>query len=263
MTQWFQASVDGQPLWGREENGILLDLTPTAPWARSTGEHEGRTLPVAEARLLAPASPTKIVCAGRNSRELLREQGREPTAEPFLFLKTPNAVIATGESIRLPTGAGDVAHEGELALVIGAPMTSGMTDDQRWEAVFGFTCANDITVRDWQKSDPQWWRAKSADTLCPLGPSLVERDADWAPFSVRTLVDGEVRQEFSTDDLIFSPRELLEYISEFMTLVPGDVVLTGTSAGIKPLQAGNTVTIEIDGLGRLENPVVDVTNEMG
>lgn len=206
--------------------------------------------------LLAPCTPSKVVCAGRNYRSLLAEQGREIPAEPFLFLKASTAVVGPGADVYFPRDVADLAHEGELAVVIGRT-ASRLTDADALDAVLGYTCANDLTVRDWQAASAQWARAKSSDTHCPLGPWIETELDEPENVRVRTLVNGEVRQDGRTSDLVFGIRQLLVYITAYMTLLPGDVVLTGTSAGIRPVRPGDVMQVEVQGVGTLTNPVVD------
>lgn len=210
--------------------------------------------PLTEVALLAPCTPSKVICAGRNYRSLLAEQGREVPDEPFLFLKSSTAVTGPGGAIWYPDGVSDVAHEGELAVVVGRE-ARGLREDDAMSAVLGYTCGNDITVRDWQDPGLQWWRAKSADSHCPLGPWIDTDVADPERLRVRTVVNGEVRQDGGTDDLVFSIPQLVAHISAHMTLLPGDVVLSGTAAGIRPIAVGDKVQVEIDGIGILTNPV--------
>lgn len=209
---------------------------------------------LADVTLLAPSVPTKVVCAGRNYRSLLAEQGREPPGEPFLFLKASTAVVGPNAPVYFPDGVADVAHEGELAVVIGRPARNLSPDGARG-AILGYTCANDITVRDWQHPSSQWARAKSSDTHCPLGPWIETRLEDPEDVRVRTLVNGELRQDGRTCDLVFGIPELLAYITAYMTLLPGDVVLTGTAAGIRPVRVGDVMQVEVEGIGTLTNPV--------
>jgi 2-keto-4-pentenoate hydratase/2-oxohepta-3-ene-1,7-dioic acid hydratase in catechol pathway len=209
---------------------------------------------LADVRLLAPCVPTKVVCVGRNYRSLLAEQGRELPSEPFLFLKAPTTVVGQDEAVYFPHGVKDVAHEGELAVVIGR-QARGLPPADARSAILGYTCANDITVRDWQHPSSQWARAKSSDTHCPLGPWIETQVENPDDVRVRTLVNGELRQDGRTSDLVFGIPELLAYITAYMTLLPGDVVLTGTAAGIRPVRVGDVMQVEVEGVGTLTNPV--------
>jgi 2-keto-4-pentenoate hydratase/2-oxohepta-3-ene-1,7-dioic acid hydratase in catechol pathway len=221
------------------------------------GEHRIGELvgDLADVELLAPCEPTKVVCVGRNYRSLLAEQGRPEPATPFLFLKASTAVVGPGAAVLYPENVSDVAHEGELAVVIGRQARQ-LREDEVDKFILGYTAANDITVRDWQDPSAQWWRAKSSDSHCPLGPWIETDLPDPHAVRVRTLVNGEVRQDGRTDDLVFTIPQLLAHITAHMTLLPGDVVLTGTAAGIRPVRPGDVMSVEVQGLGTLTNPVV-------
>jgi len=206
--------------------------------------------------LLAPATPTKIVAVGRIYAAHAAEHGGEVPPEPLLFLKPPSSVIGPGATIVLPPSAARVEHEAELALVIGRRCRN-VTPAEAWACVFGITCANDVTARGLQRRDGQWTRAKGFDTFCPVGPWLV-RGLSAAEASALTLtcrVNGTVRQQASTGEMVFPPAELLAYASSVMTLEPGDLLLTGTPAGVGPLTPGDMVEVELAGIGRLCNPV--------
>ncbi len=202
----------------------------------------------------APPAPSKIVAIGRNYREHAKELGNTaPEEAPLIFLKAPSALIGPGEAIVLPRESTRVDYEGELALVIGVRAKNWPR--ARWrEALAGVCCANDVTARDLQKSDGQWARAKSFDTFCPLGPDLVA-GLDPSDLAIETRVNGIVKQSSRTSEMVFSPAFLVEYVSRMMTLMPGDLILTGTPAGISPLSPGDVVEIEIEGIGVLSNPV--------
>ncbi|MBF8193656.1 fumarylacetoacetate hydrolase family protein [Nonomuraea sp. K274] len=244
-------STDSGASWGIVEDDAVwaLDGDPYDAFRRGA-----RVGTLADVRLLAPCEPSKVVCAGRNYRSLLKEQGRDLPSEPFLFLKTANAVIGPDEAVLYPKGVRDVAHEGELALVIGR-RAQQVGVDAAARHILGYTCANDITVRDWQHPSEQWLRAKSSDTHCPVGPWLETELDGVEDLRVRTVVNGEVRQDGRTDDLVFSIPELVSYVSAHMTLVPGDVLLTGTPAGIRKVRPGDVMEVEVEGIGTLVNPV--------
>jgi 2-keto-4-pentenoate hydratase/2-oxohepta-3-ene-1,7-dioic acid hydratase in catechol pathway len=210
-------------------------------------------LPLTAAELLVPVTPSKIICVGRNYRDHARELGNEVPAEPLLFFKPPSSLLAPGAVVRMPAASQRVDFEGELALVIGR-RTSRFTADGDWRGVIrGYALANDVTARDLQKKEGQWTRGKGWDTFCPVGP-FVSGDIDPAGGLVlETRVNGEVRQHGSTADFIFSIPELLAYITQAITLEPGDLLLTGTPAGVGPLQAGDRVEISVSGLGVLSN----------
>lgn len=231
----------------------LIEPHPFVPHQRT-----GERLPVDDVRLLAPVLPSKVVCVGRNYADHAAELGNEVPAEPLLFLKPSTAVIGPYEPIRLPTDlAAEFHHEAELAVIVGRLVSQASPDDAR-AAIYGFTCANDVTARDLQRRESQWTRAKGFDTFCPLGPAIAT-DIDPSDVRVRCLVDGEVRQDGTTADLVFDVPALVSYVSQVMTLLPGDVLLTGTPAGVGPIRPGETVRVEIDGVGVLENPVEDRT----
>lgn len=225
----------------------LMTDEPFAAW-----EPEG-LLPLSEAHLLAPVAPTKVVCVGLNYRNHIAEMGHDMPTEPVIFLKPSTAVIGPGQTIPLPPGVGRVDHEGELGVVIGR-RTHNVTPEEAQANVLGFCCGNDVTARDLQKVDGQWSRAKGFDGFCPLGP-WVATDIDPSDLRLECLVNGEVRQSARTSDMLFSPFELVSFVSRVMTLVPGDVILTGTPGGIGPLHHGDTVTVRIEGVGELTNGV--------
>src|SRR5450759_3308346 len=201
--------------------------------------------------------PGKIVCVGRNYREHAKELGNEVPAEPLLFFKPPSCVIANGAPIELPADAGRVDFEGEVAVVIGAKLTKA-SEAQCAAAVRGIVAANDVSAREWQKNDGQWARAKGSDTFLPLGEES-RRQRDIAALTVITRLNGEEKQRGSTAELAFPIPVLLSYISRYITLEPGDVVLTGTPSGVGPLKAGDVVEVEIVGHSTVRNPVVALT----
>jgi len=213
----------------------------------------GRIWPLADVRLLAPILPTKVVCIGKNYAEHAREMGGEPPANPIIFLKPSTAVIGPNAPIMLPPDSTRVDYEGELAVVIGQACRDVLPEHAA-SVVLGYTIANDVTARDQQRADGQWTRAKSHDTFCPLGP-WIETTLDPSDLGVRTTLDGEVRQDSRTSLLLHGVPALIWWISRVMTLLPGDVILTGTPAGVGPMQAGQTVAVSIDGIGTLTNPV--------
>jgi 2-keto-4-pentenoate hydratase/2-oxohepta-3-ene-1,7-dioic acid hydratase in catechol pathway len=221
--------------------------------ATNLGEPTSDSISLAEADLLAPVMPSKIVAVGRNYAEHAKELGNEAPSEPIIFLKPPSAVIAPNATIVRPPQSRRVDFEGELAIVIGKTARNVHRDDWR-SVVLGFTCANDVTARDLQKKDVQFTRGKSFDTFCPLGP-CIETDLDPAALSLRTRVNGETKQNGNTRDMVFNCALIIEFITSVMTLNPGDVILTGTPAGVGPLNAGDVVEVEIEGIGVLSNPV--------
>jgi 2-keto-4-pentenoate hydratase/2-oxohepta-3-ene-1,7-dioic acid hydratase in catechol pathway len=214
----------------------------------------GESVPAADVRLLAPVLPSKVVAVGRNYADHAAEMGVDVPEEPMLFLKPSTAVIGPGDPIVYPAISKHMEYEGELACVVGR-LTRRVTSDGAARSILGYTCANDVTLRDLQATDGQWARAKGFDTSCPLGP-WVETELDPANLAVETRVNGELRQSARTSQLAFDPAEIVAFISTFMTLLPGDVVLTGTPAGVGPLEVGDEVRVEIEGIGTLANTVV-------
>ena len=206
-----------------------------------------------DVRLLSPFLPSKVVAIGKNYADHAKEMGGDAPDTPLLFLKPSTSVIGTGDTIRLPPSSDQVDYEGELAVVIGAPARN-VTAADAMRHVFGYTVANDVTARDQQRADVQFTRAKGYDSFCPLGP-WVETVLDPADLRLVTRVDGTVRQDGRTSQLVHAVPELIAFVSAIMTLLPGDVLLTGTPAGVGPLAAGNTVTVEIEGIGTLTNIV--------
>jgi 2-keto-4-pentenoate hydratase/2-oxohepta-3-ene-1,7-dioic acid hydratase in catechol pathway len=213
----------------------------------------GAALPATEVKLLAPVLPSKIICVGKNYADHAAEMGGDLPQEPLLFLKPSTSVIGPGDVIVLPEQAKLVHHEAELAIVIGR-FCKDVPLSRVPEVILGYTCANDVTARDLQKSDVQWTRSKSFDTFCPLGP-WIETDFDPRDREVTCYVGNELRQSGNTRDLVFDIPTLVSYISSQMTLLPGDVILTGTPAGVGPLVAGDQFDIEIEGIGSLVNSV--------
>jgi 2-keto-4-pentenoate hydratase/2-oxohepta-3-ene-1,7-dioic acid hydratase in catechol pathway len=213
----------------------------------------GRRWPLADVRLLAPILPTKVVCVGRNYAEHAAEMGAEPPANPVIFLKPSTAVIGPNATIRLPPDSERVDFEGELAAVIGTPCRD-VRPQQAAGVVLGYTVANDVTARDQQQADGQWTRAKSHDTFCPLGP-LIDTEVNPADLELRTELDGQLRQQSRTSLLLHDVPALIWWISRVMTLLPGDVILTGTPAGVGPMRPGQTVSVTVEGIGTLTNPV--------
>jgi 2-keto-4-pentenoate hydratase/2-oxohepta-3-ene-1,7-dioic acid hydratase in catechol pathway len=215
----------------------------------------GRKWPLADVRLLAPILPTKIIGIGRNYADHAAELGNEVPAEPLVFLKPNTSVIGPNVEIKIPPASERVDFEGELAVIIGQPCR----DVPRAKAagvVMGYTIANDVTARDLQKKDVQFTRAKGFDTFCPMGP-FIETEFDPSDVRVVTEVDGEVKQDGRTSLMVHDIPSLIEYVSAVMTLLPGDVILTGTPAGVGPIRAGQTVSVTVDGLGTLTNPVAN------
>ncbi len=249
-----RVAADFGPAWGLVDGEDVLHL-PDGPF--TTLETEKSLGRLVDLPLLAPTVPTKIVCVGRNYVAHAAEHGADVPSEPLLFLKPPSAVIAPGDRIVLPELSNRVEHEGELALVVGRRCRA-VAPERAWEHMLGITCGNDITARDLQRSDSQWTRGKGFDTFCPLGPWII---ADLGEDEVGRLelsctVNGERRQHSNTSSMVFSPAVLIAYITQVMTLEPGDVVMTGTPSGVGPLTPGDEVSVEIERVGTLTNPVV-------
>ncbi len=218
-------------------------------------ELTGQKIPLEDVRLLAPVIPrSKVVCVGKNYVAHAAEMGGEVPGEPLVFLKPNTSVIGPGEPIFYPAQSEDVHFEGELAVVIGRICKDVPVDDAA-KVVFGYTVANDVTARDLQAKDGQWARAKGFDTFCPIGP-WIETNLDPADVRVVTRLNGDVQQDGRTKDMVFSVADIIAYVSSFMTLLPGDLVLTGTPDGVGPMQVGDSVSITIDGIGTLVNQVV-------
>jgi 2-keto-4-pentenoate hydratase/2-oxohepta-3-ene-1,7-dioic acid hydratase in catechol pathway len=212
------------------------------------------TWPLPSVELLAPLAPGKIVCVGRNYADHAREHGAEVPEIPLLFLKPPSAVIGPRAPIVLPPQSEQVEYEAELAAVIGKQARAVASEEAR-EYIFGYTAANDVTARDLQRKDGQWTRAKGFDTFCPLGP-WIDTEADPGDLRITCRVNGQIRQLASTREMVFSVYQLVAFVSGIMTLELGDVLLTGTPAGVGRLQPGDSVQVDIEGIGCLENPVV-------
>jgi 2-keto-4-pentenoate hydratase/2-oxohepta-3-ene-1,7-dioic acid hydratase in catechol pathway len=235
-----------------EQELVVLAGDPMFAGYETTGER----VPLSDAALLAPVIPrSKVVCVGKNYHDHAAEMGGVAPEEPLLFLKPNTAVIGPGDTIVRPTLSERTEHEGELAVVIGR-IAKNVKAENALDYVFGYTVGNDVTARDLQKRDGQWTRGKGFDTFCPLGP-VIETDFDQADATIETRVNGEVRQHAPLSDMIHSVPAIIEYASAVFTLLPGDVILTGTPAGVGPFVAGDTVEVEVTGLGILRNSVRD------
>jgi 2-keto-4-pentenoate hydratase/2-oxohepta-3-ene-1,7-dioic acid hydratase in catechol pathway len=253
MARYVRFLHDGSPRYGVLDGSEVAVIEPH-PFARH--QPTGERISIEGLRLLAPVIPSKVVCVGKNYRDHAAEMGSEVPDEPLLFLKPSSSVIGPGEPIRLPSDLSDeVHHEAELAVVIGA-LLQRVTPEEAMTGILGYTIGNDVTARDLQRSENQWFRAKGFDSFCPLGPAIAT-DLDPSDLRIRCYVDGELRQDGSTADLVFDVATLISQISQVVTLLPSDVVLTGTPAGVGPLVAGQRVRVEIDEIGVLENPVMD------
>ncbi|MBN1977378.1 MAG: fumarylacetoacetate hydrolase family protein [Anaerolineae bacterium] len=251
--RFVRTTVKDNACWGVVEGDVVYRLAGPPPAEQARGEPIGR---LEELALLAPATPTKIVCIGRNYAAHAAEHKAEVPAEPLLFFKPPSSVIGPDAPIVLTPQSEQVEHESELAVVIGRRCRD-VSADEAWGCVLGVTCGNDVTARDLQRQDSQWTRAKGFDTFCPLGPWLVTglSEDEVADLEVVCRVNGEERQRGNTGEMVFSPAQLIAYISAIMTLEPGDVIMTGTPAGVSPIFEGDDVEVEVEGVGILKNPV--------
>ena len=246
-------SHGGALSYGILDDGDLVVLAGDPMFAGfdTTGER----VPLADAALLAPSIPrSKVVAVGKNYRDHAAEMGGDAPEAPLLFLKPNTSVIGPEDAIVLPPQSQQVDHEGELAVVIGSIAKNVPAADAD-QVIFGYTAANDVTARDLQKTDGQWARAKGFDTFCPLGP-IIETDFDASDAAITVRVGGDIRQQGTTADMVHSVADIVAYASSVFTLLPGDVILTGTPAGVGPIVAGERVEVEIEGIGVLGNPVV-------
>ena len=253
--------VDGNPQFGLIEPvaghdaviGILA--APGAPLR----VEKNWSMRLADATLLAPVEPSKIVCIGRNYRDHAAELGNKAPDEPLIFLKPPSSLLDPGGKIILPPSSSRVDHEGELGVVIGKTCRNLVSDDDVRPYILGYTCVNDVTARDLQKKDVQFTRGKGFDTFCPVGPIVTDEIDPWAGVAVQTRVNGDLRQDGNTRDFIFPLDVVIRFISQVMTLLPGDLIATGTPSGVGPLGNGDAVSVAIPGVGSLENHVARKT----
>ncbi len=256
---------EGQPQYGLVESiagtdhvtRLLTNFDNLSGTLEDVSTKRINQIPFSEAPLLAPVLPPKIVCVGRNYREHAAELGNEVPKEPLIFLKPPSSLLNPGENIVRPKISERTDYEGELGVIIGRKCRKLRPDEDVRPYILGYTAVNDFTARDLQKKDPQWTRAKGCDTFCPVGPLVTDEIDPWTGVSVETRVDGQVRQRGSTRDFIFALDVVLRYITEFMTLLPGDLIATGTPSGIGPVVAGNVVEVTVEGVGTLRNPIVN------
>jgi 2-keto-4-pentenoate hydratase/2-oxohepta-3-ene-1,7-dioic acid hydratase in catechol pathway len=244
---------------GREEITRVLVNAPEDSGGDMEDIPTKRMEPIslAEAVLLVPVRPSKIVCVGRNYREHATELGHDVPVEPLIFLKPPSALLPPGGEIRRPKISQRVDHEGELGVVVARTCYKVRPDEDVRPCILGCTCVNDVTARDLQEKDGQWTRAKGFDTFCPVGPVVSDEVDPWAGATVEARVNGEVRQHGTTRDFIFALDAVIRHISQCMTLLPGDLISTGTPQGVGPLLAGDVVEISVAGVGILRNPVMN------
>lgn len=241
--------------FGIREGGAIREVVaPGEDWHKASFCETGRVFERKEVKFLAPCQPGKVVCVGLNYQMHAAELKAEIPDEPIIFLKPSTSVIGPEESIVLPPQSGRVDYEAELAVVMGR-QTYRVDAEKALEHVFGYTCGNDVTARDLQHPDGQWTYAKSFDTFCPLGPVIDTEIIDPEALPIKGLLNGRVVQAGSTAEHLFSVAELIEFVSHCMTLLPGDVILTGTPAGIGPLSPGDSFSVDIQGIGRLSNHV--------
>ncbi|NBU32239.1 MAG: FAA hydrolase family protein [Actinobacteria bacterium] len=239
------------PVYGVLE-GTQVALFRGLPWGEP--DFVGVAVELDELKVLAPTIPSKIICVGKNYADHAAEMNSSVPEEPVIFLKPNTSVIADQDSIVLPEQSQEVHYEAELAVVIGA-VAKDVPVERAGEVIFGYTCANDVTARDLQTKDKQWTRAKGFDTFCPLGP-WIETELDPDTLAITCEVNDEVKQSSNTKEMIRGVYEMVSWISKVMTLIPGDVILTGTPAGVGPIVAGDSVSVTIQGIGTLTNPVV-------
>ena len=248
-----------EPVAGKD---AITHLLPSSP-EELGGDLESITIqsltPISllDAVLLEPVRPSKIVCVGRNYREHIAEMGHDVPTEPMLFFKPPSALLPPGGTVRRLTFVDRTDHEGELGIVIGRRCSKLKPDEDVRPYILGYTCVNDVSARDLQKKDGQWARAKGFDTSCPVGPVVTTQLDPWAGVSVKTRVNGQVRQDGTTLDLIFPVDAIIRHIARVMTLLPGDLIATGTPSGVGPIVAGDIMEVEIAGIGILRNQVAD------
>ncbi len=247
---------DGPARIGLVEGESVLPLADGETIDSFPSPRTASAVAISEVRLLAPVAPSKIVCVGRNYREHAAELGNKMPDEPLLFLKAPSSVVGSGDCIELPPESKQVEHEGELGVVIGRRARKIADSEDPLSFVLGYTCVNDVTARDLQRKDVQFARGKSFDTFCPVGPFIVN-ELDPLNLVVRTRVNGSVKQTGRTSDMAFSVPFLIRYIANIMTLYPGDLIATGTPAGVSPMKDGDTVEVEIEEIGVLGNTVCE------
>ena len=241
------------PRFGILEDHAVAEIS-AAPWAAERWAKTGKAFELASVRLLAPVTPSKIVCVGRNYAAHAAELGNEVPKEPLIFLKPPSSIVGPGDAIVLSKYSNKVEHEGELGLVVGKKACHLSDHDDALSYLCGYTCVNDVTARDLQKADVQFTRAKGFDTFCPVGPHI-ETHLNPADVLVECRVNGASRQTGRTSLIIFPAEFIVRWISRMMTLEPGDLIATGTPAGVGPLLAGDTAEVSVEGIGVLSNPV--------
>src|SRR5262245_51090015 len=254
ITRYIRYSAGGKISYGILEDQVIRELHGDIFTA---AEPSGKTLKLSDAKLLAPCEPSKVIAVGRNYRSHIADRNLEPAKEPGIFWKPTSCIIGTEEDIVFPEGANNVHYEAELVVVIGTQGKNiSQTDAAKY--VFGVTAGNDVSERDWQKNDLQWFRAKGSDTFGVLGPCIVQ-GLNYNDLLVQSRLNGEVRQSQRTVDLIFPVEQVVSYVSQFVTLFPGDVSYTGTPGNTKPMSAGDWIEVEVEGVGTLRNRITRAT----
>jgi 2-keto-4-pentenoate hydratase/2-oxohepta-3-ene-1,7-dioic acid hydratase in catechol pathway len=250
----FTTSDASNPRFGLVEADVILPFADGETIESFPAPRAAEAIPISDVTFLAPIAPSKIVCVGRNYKEHAAELGNKMPDEPLLFLKAPSSLIGNGDAIQLPPESQQVEHEGELGVVIGRRARNLADDVDPTSYVLGYTCVNDVTARDLQRKDVQFTRGKSFDTFCPVGPFIVN-ELDPLDLLVTTRLNGVIKQSGRTSDMAFSVPFLIRYIANIMTLFPGDLIATGTPAGVSPMKDGDVVEVEIDGIGVLRNTI--------
>ena len=248
VTKYVRYSLDGQTAYGIVDGKSIHELTSDL---FDSPRKTGVTVAMADVRLLAPCEPSKVIAVGLNYQSHLGE--REPAKYPGLFAKYPSAIVGPGDDIIIPPDSSNLHYEGELVLVIGKK-AKNVSVDEASEYIFGVTAGNDVSERDWQRADLQWLRAKASDTFAPLGPAIV-RGLDYDALRVQTRLNGELKQSGSSNDLIFDPETIVSYVSRYVTLLPGDVIFTGTPGTTSAMRPGDSVEVAVEGVGVLRNQV--------
>jgi 2-keto-4-pentenoate hydratase/2-oxohepta-3-ene-1,7-dioic acid hydratase in catechol pathway len=241
-------SCDGKTSYGILDGETIQEI---AGGLFGAGSETGKTASLRDVRLLCPCEPTKVLAVGWNYQSHIST--RKPPSNPEIFFVPPSALLPHGEAVVLPPGASNVHYEGELVVVIGKE-TRRVTAEEAEKNIFGFTCGNDVSEREWQKNDLQWWRAKGSDTFAPLGPAIVT-GFDWRRGRIETRVNGAVAQAGEFRELLFSPPAIISYASQYVTLLPGDIIYTGTPGTTAALKPGDQVEVDIPGIGILRNKV--------
>jgi len=256
-------TIDNESYWGLIKDDSIFPLKNLENIKKQIKSIKlSARIKIANVKFLPPVSPSKIICVGRNYSEHAAELGNDIPKEPLLFLKAPSSIITDGEPIILPEHSHQVEHEGELAVVIGRVCRNLSLKDNPLDYIFGYICLNDVTARDLQRVDVQFARAKSFDTFCPIG-AIIETDLDVSDIQVSTRVNGVLRQNGRTSQMVFSVPFLIKYISNQMTINAGDIIATGTPAGVSKLNVGDVCEVEIDGIGILRNSVERSETRLG